>query len=234
MNQWIRPRVQPNHQNIEIIRTDRKKTASLRLRDGQMQLVVPKRATQGAIDRILAAKANWIRKTLAEDAARSTFEPCAYTDGSTFTWLGRKTTLAVSQEANGWPSLQDDQISLGTGSPNETRAQLLAWAKQEAHNHLRARVQQYSDHMNVRPGPLTVRDYKSRWGSCSADGSIRFNWRIMIAPPDIVDYVVVHELAHLREMNHSPRFWAHVKAVLPDLDQHRQWLKQNGYRLRFD
>lgn len=226
--------MQPDHQNIEIIRTNRKKTASLRLREGQMQLVVPKRATQGDIDRMLASKANWIRKTLADEAARPTFEPCTYTDGSTFTWLGWTINLAVSNETNGWPRLQDNQIILGAGNPNETRTQVLAWAKQEAHNHIRTQVDHYANHMDVQPGPLTIRDYKSRWGSCSADGSIRFNWRIMIAPPEIVDYVVVHELAHLREMNHSPRFWAHVKAVLPDLDQHRQWLKQNGYRLRFD
>lgn len=226
--------MQPDHQNIEIIRTNRKKTASLRLREGQMQLVVPKRATQGDIDRILASKANWIRKTLADETARPTFEPCTYTDGSTFTWLGWTINLAVSNETNGWPRLQDNQIILGAGNPNETRTQVLAWAKQEAHNHIRRQVDHHANHMDVQPGPLTIRDYKSRWGSCSADGSIRFNWRIMIAPPEIVDYVVVHELAHLREMNHSPRFWAHVKAVLPDLDQHRQWLKQNGYRLRFD
>ena len=226
--------MQPDHQNIEIIRTNRKKTASLRLRDGQMQLVVPKRATQGDIDRILASKANWIRKTLAEEAARPSFEPCTYVDGSSFIWFGQLTTLALSEEANGWPVLQRNQIGLKAGKSTEIRAQLLAWATQEAHNHIRTRVDHYANHMGVQPGPLTIRDYKSRWGSCSADGSIRFNWRIMIAPPEIVDYVVVHELAHLREMNHSPRFWAHVKAVLPDLDQHRQWLKQNVYRLRFD
>ena len=84
------------------------------------------------------------------------------------------------------------------------------------------------------PGPMPavrVRDMHTRWGSCSGKGNLNFHWKLILMPPEVLDYVVVHELAHLKEMNHSPRFWAVVEAVLPDYKERRQWLKENGGRI---
>lgn len=78
---------------------------------------------------------------------------------------------------------------------------------------------------------ITIRDQKTRWGSCSARGTLSFNWRLMLAPPAVLDYVVVHELCHLTHMNHSPAFWALVESVCPDYRIHRQWLKEHGQEL---
>lgn len=82
--------------------------------------------------------------------------------------------------------------------------------------------------MGLQPRQLFLSSAKSRWGSCTALGDIRLNWRLMQAPPQVIDYVVIHELAHLAELNHSPRFWAIVAAACPDWKTHRLWLKQNG------
>jgi len=82
--------------------------------------------------------------------------------------------------------------------------------------------------MGVAPNSISVRDYKSRWGSCSSKGEISYNWRIIIAPHQIVDYVVVHELCHLKHPNHSPEYWKSVKRVNPEYKEHRQWLKEHG------
>lgn len=90
------------------------------------------------------------------------------------------------------------------------------------------KVSLYAKLMGVSYGRITIRDQKTRWGSCSGKGNLNFNWRLILAPEEVLDYVVVHELAHRREMNHSPRFWAQVAAVLPDYQKRRQWLKQNG------
>lgn len=90
------------------------------------------------------------------------------------------------------------------------------------------KAEQYARQMQVTYKRITIRDQKTRWGSCSAKGNLNFNWRLILAPEEVLDYVVVHELAHLKEMNHSGRFWKQVELVMPDFAKHRLWLKQNG------
>ena len=86
----------------------------------------------------------------------------------------------------------------------------------------------YAAQMGVSYGRIAVKEQKTRWGSCSSQGNLNFNWKLILMPEEILDYVVVHELAHLIEMNHSPRFWAEVARILPDYERRREWLKQNG------
>jgi predicted metal-dependent hydrolase len=93
------------------------------------------------------------------------------------------------------------------------------------------RVRYYADIMGVTYGRITIRMQKSRWGSCSSKGNLNFNCLLMNAPEEIVDYVVVHELCHRKEMNHSKRFWDEVEKVLPDYKERRKWLKENGGKL---
>lgn len=89
----------------------------------------------------------------------------------------------------------------------------------------------YASVMHVTYGRISIREQKTRWGSCSSDGNLNYNWRLIFAPEEVLDYVVVHELAHRREMNHSKAFYAIVESVLPDYKQRRQWLRQNGASL---
>ena len=93
---------------------------------------------------------------------------------------------------------------------------------------LAARVRHFAPLAGVSFGRITIRAQKSRWGSCSAQGNLNFNCLLMLSPPEIRDYVVIHELCHRKEMNHSPRFWAEVARICPDYRRHREWLKQNG------
>ncbi len=96
---------------------------------------------------------------------------------------------------------------------------------------MQRRAEYYARQMQVSYGRVAVKDQKTRWGSCSAKGNLNFNWRLILAPGEVLDYVVVHELAHRREMNHSVRFWNLVESVLPDYQQRKRWLKENGDRL---
>ena len=100
--------------------------------------------------------------------------------------------------------------------------------REQAGKVLAQKAEQYAGQMQVTFGRITVRDQKTRWGSCSAKGNLNFNWRLILAPEEVLDYVVVHELAHRKEMNHSRRFWKLVEEVLPDFAVRRSWLKQNG------
>lgn len=96
------------------------------------------------------------------------------------------------------------------------------------------RVRYYADIMGVTYGRITIRMQKSRWGSCSGKGNLNFNCLLMRTPETIIDYVVVHELCHLKEMNHSPRFWAEVEKVLPDYKERRKWLKDHESEIMYD
>ncbi len=93
------------------------------------------------------------------------------------------------------------------------------------------RVSYFAEKIGVSYGKITLRQQKTRWGSCSANGNLNFNWLLILAPPQVLDYVVVHELCHRKEMNHSPAFWKEVEAILPDYREKRKWLKDNGWRL---
>jgi predicted metal-dependent hydrolase len=99
---------------------------------------------------------------------------------------------------------------------------------------IRRRVEALAEASGFRPRRVSVRDQKTRWGSCSGRGTLTFNWRLIFAPPSVLDYVVVHELCHLRHAHHGPRFWAAVEALCPNYQAHRDWLRDNGARLRVE
>ncbi|MES1197577.1 MAG: SprT family zinc-dependent metalloprotease [Pseudomonadota bacterium] len=107
-------------------------------------------------------------------------------------------------------------------------ARVMRFLKAEARHDLIARVAQHSVTLGVRPARLQVKELRSRWGSCSPDGVLSFSWRVILAPPFVLDYLAAHEVAHLREMNHSRRFWAQVKRCMPDYERGRDWLHQHG------
>lgn len=111
-------------------------------------------------------------------------------------------------------------------SPEEVKT-LMAAAREDIPD----RVSRYARDMGLTVGRITIRRQKTRWGSCSSKGNLNFNCLLMLCPPDIRDYVVVHELCHLRELNHSPAFWAQVQAVMPDYARRRQWLRDHTYQL---
>lgn len=94
-----------------------------------------------------------------------------------------------------------------------------------------ARIAYYAKKTGVIYGRITLRQQKTRWGSCSASGNLNFNWLLILAPPEVLDYVVVHELCHRKEMNHSDAFWKEVETVLPDYREQKRWLKENGWKL---
>lgn len=106
-------------------------------------------------------------------------------------------------------------------------AVLQAWYLEQALADIRACVQRRAEAMQVRPAKISLRDQRRRWGSCSSKGNLSFSWRFILMPPEVLDYVVVHELAHLRHMNHSPKFWAVVSHYCPNYKQHAAWLKAN-------
>ena len=117
------------------------------------------------------------------------------------------------------------------GAPDHFARRVQDFLKTEALKDYRRHVAVHSAALGVKPGAIRLRDGKSRWGSCSSTGTLSFSWRLILAPPDVLDYLVAHEVAHLKEMNHGPRFWTHVALLCPHYKRHRQWLRSEGTRL---
>ena len=124
-------------------------------------------------------------------------------------------------------------LRVGTASlgDSELRALIERWYRREAATHFSSRVEHYSQRLGVRPTRVTIRGQRSRWGSCSGKGTVSLNWRLMMVPSALADYVVVHELCHLRHMNHSSHFWEMVAGVVPDYRQRRHGLNALQGRL---
>jgi predicted metal-dependent hydrolase len=130
------------------------------------------------------------------------------------------------------PVWHEDSFVWVRGRPAHGPRRVLDFLKAEARKAFEMRALVHAAALGVTPSRITVRDTASRWGSCSSARSLSFSWRLILAPDFVLDYVVAHEIAHLREMNHSPRFWAHVKTLVPDLDAPQEWLKRHGRELQ--
>jgi predicted metal-dependent hydrolase len=125
-----------------------------------------------------------------------------------------------------------DSVIWVRGREAHASRRVLDFLKKEARLVFEARALKHAAKLDVKPSRITVRDTASRWGSCSSGRSLSFSWRLIMAPDFVLDYVVAHEVAHLREMNHGPRFWAHVKSLVTDIDAPQAWLKTNGRELQ--
>jgi len=139
----------------------------------------------------------------------------------------RRSTVAV--EVHSPPSIV---VRRSAADPRPLAELVDAYLRREARADIEERVRARSAGMNVKPSRITIRDQRSRWGSASRKGTLSFSWRLILAPPEILDYVVVHELAHLRWGGHGARFWSLVRRHAPAADHHRRWLRQNEARLR--
>lgn len=143
--------------------------------------------------------------------------------------------LGFLSEKASWIGMQQDRMRMRTKARQQEGIHLEAEREKElraqAKTVLAQRVEYFARQIGVTYGKITVRDQKTRWGSCSQAGNLNFNFRLILAPQEVLDYVVVHELCHRRQMNHSAQFWNEVAQVLPDYRARKAWLAENGWRL---
>ncbi len=135
-------------------------------------------------------------------------------------WIAEKYLLQKARQ-------EKQKLARGTKDYEQNPA-LEARYRELARAVIGQRVSYFAAKMGVTYGRISIRDQKTRWGSCSGRGNLNFNWKLVLMPPEVLDYVVVHELAHRKQMNHSPLFWAEVGRVLPDYESRRRWLKEHG------
>lgn len=214
----------------------RKKTVEITLdSDGGVRVAAPAGLSSEEIHGIVRRRAPWILRTASTERLQTT--PRRFVNGETLPYLGRSVRLIVERCDAGRASVTFDHWSFlarvpgflsGEERVSVIRKALIAWYRARAAERLPKRVERWSSLLGRSPSQVLIRDQRRRWGSCGPDGTLRFNWRIVMAEPALIDYVIVHELAHLAVNNHSPRFWAEVARALPDYKLRRKRLKEVG------
>jgi predicted metal-dependent hydrolase len=207
-----------------------------------MIVSAPKRLPAGTIRRLAEDRLAWAAKRLGviEAAYARHGLPKRFSGGETFSLLGQELRLTVLVDSDVIRSRVESigrRLLVTIGAvPDEAQAvlvqaALLKWYKQAARESFAAAVAKWAPVVGEAPRAITVRNQRRRWGSCSRDGTLNFNWRLIMTTQDVLDYVVVHELCHLLEPNHSARYWGHVERVMPQHARHRRWLKENAVLL---
>jgi predicted metal-dependent hydrolase len=217
-----------NDVSIEVVRTKRRKTASIQIIKGAVKVIVPQKLSDSRVEELIQKRTPWIRKKLGEQSQIVTPNPKEYISGENFTYLGRSYRLKVLSGNDYGVKLKGGYLEVtvpNKSKEEDVRNSLIKWYENHALKQLTDKTKRYADIMGIAPHSIFVRDYKSRWGSCSPEGKISYNWRIIIAPHNIVNYVVIHELCHIVHPNHSPSYWRFVKTKIPDYDICRQWLR---------
>ncbi len=213
----------------------RRKTIAIEVRaDGEVWVRVPMRTSQQLIDRVLDDKSDWIaRQVRAVQVHMQTHPIRRFQPGEQFLFLGQPVTLQFSPTLHK-SRLQQQELILPEANRPDARAALESFYRAQARAHLQQRVSDLAYVVGQRPNRVRLSSARTRWGSCSSKGAISLNWRLIMAPPAIIDYVVLHELTHLRIQNHSKDFWQLLSTWQPDCRQRRDWLKKHGHTLTLD
>jgi predicted metal-dependent hydrolase len=219
----------------EIRRTDRSKSATIKVESGVVIVIVPRALTQERIKKLLDDKKLWIQKKIALHPQTQVISEKQYVSGEAFSYLGRNYRLKVAEGELTPIKLVQGRLTIS--APNDpsqhklVKYALTSWLRRRAELKLREKIIRYSLIVGVETNGYKVKDFQSRWGSCTPRGRVDFNWKIIMAPNRVVDYVVVHELCHLKQHDHSPQFWKLVESIMPDYLESKEWLRVNGASL---
>jgi len=194
-------------------------------------VVVPKSYKLGDVPQVLKRRAGWILQKLAEVSQhRDASKAGTVGTGDRIPFLGEELILAVQKAdvAKGSVKLDGNRLTVQLGkSDGSVAAVLEKWFREEAARVLNRRADELSDRMGMKYRRIVIRGQKTRWASCSTSGTLSLNWRLMMMPSSVVDYVLIHELAHLKEMNHSKRFWRLVAEHCPEWVGRKKWLRKH-------
>lgn len=206
---------------------------TLRIEPGgkALKMTVPFGLRHHDIDDFLARHAGWLKERIGRMESRATG---ALADGGAIAVRGVRHRIEHSGKLRGVTEarvIDGEPVLMVSGSPEHLPRRIADFLKREARRDLESRVSLHATRVGRRVKSMTLKDTRSRWGSCSHAGALSFSWRIVMAPPEVIDYLAAHECAHLREMNHGPKFWALCEELCPQTPTARAWLKENGNHL---
>jgi predicted metal-dependent hydrolase len=237
--------IAPSALHYSVRRSPRAKSARIVVRADKIEVVVPPHVSERKIKAFVEAQQDWIRSAVlrvTEHAqAIPSLAPELYTDGVSIPYRGQHLPLQIRHGTKQTVQLQlqDDSgfvVTLPAGVESERgseliKAILIRWMKKQARQHMTLLIEHHAPRLGLYPRSLKIKTQKSRWGSCGPNNDINLNWLLMLAPPEAMEYVVVHELCHIKHKNHSKDFWGLVAEHLPAYQQQRHWLKQQGASL---
>ena len=211
-----------------------RRTVGMRITSEGLLVRAPKRISQEQIERLLLTKINWIVSKLRFHQ-QNKIEPMQWQDGAKLWLLGNELTLCVKQDTkNRAVECSAGYLHVALPTPEDEEAiarKVLQWYRKQALADFERRLELLASKLGVNTPRLFLSNASTRWGSCNSKKEIRLNWKLIQAPPHIINYVTAHELAHLKEMNHSARFWAVVESIYPEYKKAEKELKQLSPRL---
>ncbi|MCX8174472.1 MAG: M48 family metallopeptidase [Thermoplasmata archaeon] len=198
--------------------------------EGRLIVHAPVHTSKRTILEVVERNKDWIERTRARMLERRSQQTKKFVEGETFLFLGKEYPLKIvkGQEE---PVVFQDAFLLSDAYIGHAKAVFEWWYKNRAAEILIPRARELAYQFGFRPKKIKISGGKTRLGSCSTKGSINLSWRLVLTPPEIIDYVIIHELSHLKEKNHSKKFWALVERFIPDYKKRRKWLKENVHRL---
>jgi Predicted metal-dependent hydrolase len=202
-----------------------------------VEVRVPHNITVKAVQQIIEEKAEWIQKKTELVNEKASLRPKHdFKTGEEILLLGEKYSLVIEpalQKKEEHIAIKENKIYLQVYNPSKEyiKTYLINWYKSLAKEYLTKKTFHYSEKVQVTFETVKITNPSKRWGSCTSKGNINYNWRIIMAPEEMIDYLVVHELAHRKEMNHSKRFYEILKSIMPDYKNREKWLKTNGVAL---
>ncbi|HOD01004.1 MAG TPA: SprT family zinc-dependent metalloprotease [Myxococcota bacterium] len=215
---------------FEVLPSPRRKTVELTVeRDGHLTIRAPEGTDDSVLTAFVQEKRFWLYQKIAlKNSMRQAVATKEFVSGEGFPYLGRSYRLLLVDDQDVPLKLEAGRFRMPRAETERGREIFIAWYAEHALPWLKNRVRVFASRVGVEPARVEVRDLGFRWGSCGRAGTLNFNWATILLPPAIVEYVVVHELVHLHEDNHTPEFWQRVERVLPDYKQRKQWLAEKG------
>jgi len=216
---------------IDKIYRSKRRTFSLEISaKGELIVRAPKRATDSEIRKLVTRKSKWIIKTKQKVEQKiSKVTKKDFKTGESFLFLGRKYNLVVINDGDYPLFFNNESFLLSKEYHNYAREIFIQWYKEQACTIIKERASYYSNLSGLRYNKIGITNAKRRWGSCSAKNNLNFSWRLIMAPLSVIDYIIIHELAHIKEKNHSKKFWHFVESILPNYKNQDRWLKENGH-----
>lgn len=215
---------------FEVRQSARRKTLEIIVdREGDLVLAAPKNTHEDLLKDFVREKKFWIYQKLAQKAELQKPRPRKeYVNGEGFLYLGRSYRLKLVENQQAPLKLTAGRFCLRKDLQPEARSHFIHWYSTKAQIYLNDKVQALAARMSVDPAGVKIQGLGYRWGSCSRGNRLYFNWKTILLPREIVEYVVVHELTHLHEPHHTSEFWKRVERVMPDYERRKDWLAKNG------
>lgn len=218
--------------NYRIIKSERK-TISLTIeRDNSITIKAPLKATDTQISNFFDKKQLWIYKKLEEKKSFiNSINNKEYVNWEWFYYFWRMYKLKLVENVDFKLRFYKNAFELNKKYINNWKDVFIEWYKLKFNEKILPRVKFLSQKYWFKPNKISVKNLSNRWGSCTKENNINFHWKIMLAPISVIDYIIIHELCHIKEKNHSPRFWDNLCKIMPDYENHKEWLKINWWDL---